>query len=70
MASDPSFVANRLSFSVNVIGFGADPTGVEDSGPAFAAAIAVCRERNYSTLHVPAGVYKISSRRWCRLAPG
>lgn len=59
MASDPSFVANRLSFSVNIMSFGADPTGVEDSGPAFAAAIEVCRERNYSTLRIPAGNYKI-----------
>ena len=61
MYSDPTFVTQRLSYAVSVIGFGADPTGFEDSGAAFAAAIEACRERNYSTLHVPAGKYKISS---------
>lgn len=59
MYSDPKFVTDRLSYAVSVIGFGADPDGIEDSSAAFAAAIAVCRERNYSTLHVPAGVYEL-----------
>lgn len=61
MASNPKFVTDRLSFSVSVIGFGADPTGAADSGPAFEAAVEECRTRNFSTLHIPAGVYKISS---------
>lgn len=59
--SDPAFVTQRLSYAVNVLGFGVDPEGNDDSSAGFKAAIEVCRDRNYSTLHVPAGVYKISA---------
>jgi len=55
-SSEPAFV-KRLSAEVNVLAFGADPTGVADCTAAFNAAIAECKTRNYSTLYVPAGKY-------------
>ncbi|MCB9840238.1 MAG: hypothetical protein H6809_01130 [Phycisphaeraceae bacterium] len=61
MASNPSFSKGRVPYSVNVLGFGADPTGASDSRAAFDAAVDECRNRDYSTLYIPAGVYKVSS---------
>lgn len=62
MASDPTFVQERLSYSISVIGFGADPTGVNNSRDAIQAAIDACKaQKNYSTLHIPAGTYRIAS---------
>lgn len=37
----------------------ADPTGVEDSTPAFQAAIDYCRNNNIAALIIPSGVYKL-----------
>lgn len=48
-------------FVVNVLAFGADPTGVKDSTQAIQLAIAVVAAAGGGTVEVPAGTYKISS---------
>ena len=44
---------------VSVLDEGADPSGVADSQPAFAAAIAACAALAPCTVWVPAGLYRI-----------
>ena len=56
--SNSRLVQNRLSFSVNVMGYGADSTGVNDCSVAFQAAINECRTRDYATLLIPASDYR------------
>ena len=45
---------------VNVLDYGADPTGVASSVAAFQAAVAYCQANN-NTLYLPAGTYLIDS---------
>ena len=49
----------RAADEVNVLDFGADPTGVADSTAAFNAAIA-SKPFNNGAVYIPAGVYKIT----------
>jgi hypothetical protein len=57
-------LANRFADVVNVLDFGADPTGVVDSSPAFLAAITLLKGPlglyDGGTLYVPRGVYKVN----------
>jgi hypothetical protein len=45
----------------NVLTFGADPTGVVDSQPAFQAAVDAFGSAYHGTIYVPPGIYKINS---------
>jgi len=47
--------------AVNVIGYGADPTGVIDSSPAFAAALAARPNGRPADVFAPAGTYLLNS---------
>jgi len=47
--------------AVNVIGYGADPTGVIDSSPAFAAALAARPNGRHADVFAPAGTYLLNS---------
>ena len=49
-------INEKLSESVSVLDFGADPTGVADSAPAFQAAIAASL-----SIYIPAGTYTIGT---------
>jgi hypothetical protein len=53
-------LANRFADVVNVLDFGADPTGVVDSQPAIQAAINSLPNKG-GTIFIPAGVYVISN---------
>jgi hypothetical protein len=50
-------VQSKLQESVSVQDFGADPTGVDDSYPAFVAALAAAQH-----ILIPAGTYKVSQQ--------
>ena len=52
-------IANLLGSLVNVVDFGADPTGNRDSSPAFGAAITYLNSGGI--VFVPAGTYILSS---------
>ena len=54
-------LANRFADVVNVLDFGADPTGVVDSTDEIQAAINFCASRNGGYINIPSGVYKISN---------
>ena len=47
--------------TVNVVGAGADPTGVKDSTEAINEAIRRVHEAGGGTVHLPAGSYKVSA---------
>ena len=46
----------------NVRGYGADPTGAADSGPAFNSALAAANAAGGGRVHAPAGTYKITTQ--------
>ncbi len=53
---------DRAADVVNVLDFvGVDPTGVTDSSPAFAAALAIRRNGRPVDVFAPSGVYRLSS---------
>jgi hypothetical protein len=59
-ATTPRAYADRAADVVNVRDFGADPTGVADSAPAFTAAIASVPTGNVR-LYVPHGTYRLNT---------
>jgi hypothetical protein len=59
-ATTPRAYADRAADVVNVRDFGADPTGVADSAPAFTAAIASVPSGTVR-LYVPHGTYRLNS---------
>jgi len=46
---------------INVLDYGADPTGVTDSSSAIAAAVVACQAESQSSLYFPTGIYLLSS---------
>ena len=50
----------RTYGEVNVLVFGADPTGSVDATAAFQEAVNECKAKGFSTLYIPTGVYKLS----------
>ena len=50
-----------LKSAINVMAYGADPTGVSDSTSAFNTAIAAAYAAANSALYIPTGVYSVSS---------
>ena len=60
-ASTARSLAARAAESVDVLDFGADPTGVADSAPAFAAAMAAVPSGSWGRVTVPRGTYKLNS---------
>jgi len=52
----PRFLADRFAERLNVVDFGADPTGVTSSRSAFIAAIAATPSGGY--LFIPKGIYR------------
>jgi len=55
-------LANRFADVVNVLDFGADPTGVVDSSTAFQNALNLIQSRsNGGTLFIPAGNYLVNT---------
>jgi hypothetical protein len=61
-ASVARTLAARFADFANVLDFGADPTGVADSAPAFnAAAAATTPSGGLRTVYAPAGTYKLRS---------
>ena len=69
-STEPRTLANRFANVVNVQDFGADPTGVVDSYPAFLAAInllqtdpafPVSNKYRGGVLYIPSGLYKINN---------
>ncbi|MCB9841448.1 MAG: hypothetical protein H6809_07350 [Phycisphaeraceae bacterium] len=57
MASDLTTASTRLNAAINVLAYGADPTGANDCRAAFAAAAVEAKTRDFSTIYVPAGPY-------------
>lgn len=55
-------IGERLLETVNVLDFGADPTGVLDSTSAYSAAVAYAKTKQYCYFLQPPGKYLISSR--------
>ena len=51
----------NLHAELNLLGFGADPSGVDDSGPALQAAIDALGGSNGTALYVPPGTYRIAT---------
>ena len=54
-------LAARAAGRVDVLDFGADPTGAADSAPAFAAAMAAVPAGAWGRVEVPPGTYKLNS---------
>lgn len=52
--------ANYYEQKINVIDYGADPTGTDYSDAAFSSAVALMTDRSY--LYVPPGLYKLSEK--------
>lgn len=50
-----------LGAPINVLDFGADPTGSTDSSAEITAAIAACQAASQSSLYFPTGIYRIES---------
>ena len=50
-----------LGAPINVLDFGADPTGATDSSAEITAAIAACQAASQSSLYFPTGIYRIES---------
>lgn len=50
-----------LGAPINVLDFGADPTGSTDSSGAITAAVAACQAASQSSLFFPTGIYRIES---------
>jgi hypothetical protein len=57
----PRLLADRLADVVDVVDFGADPTGSRDSAPACAAAIASAPSGQAVRLYWPSGTYRLAS---------
>jgi hypothetical protein len=51
----------RASDRINVLDFGADPSGAADSAPAFLAAMSSVGGGNWGCVWVPRGTYKLNS---------
>jgi hypothetical protein len=54
-------LAARASDRINLLDFGADPTGAGDSAPAFVAAMNAVPNGGYGSIFVPAGTYRLGS---------
>lgn len=69
-------LANRLADVVDVLDFGADPSGASDSTPAFGAAARACVLKGGGEVRIPAGTFKLgdlrspSGVRWVGQGPG
>lgn len=50
-----------LGAPVNVLDYGADPTGVVDSSAAITIAVAACQATSQSSLYFPTGIYRIDT---------
>ena len=59
IATTAYVIANRGE-KINVIDYGADPTGTDYSDAAFSSAVALMTDRSY--LYVPPGLYKLSEK--------
>lgn len=57
----PRTMADRLAEIKNVLDFGADPTNIIDSTPAFQAAVDAVVAAGRGTVFIPLGFYKITS---------
>ncbi|HEX6085301.1 MAG TPA: glycosyl hydrolase family 28-related protein [Thermoanaerobaculia bacterium] len=55
------FLSANLHAELNLLGFGADPSGIADSGPALQAAIDAMGGPNGTSLYVPPGTYRIAT---------
>jgi hypothetical protein len=51
----------RASDRINVLDYGADPTGVADSAPAFLAAMSAVPSGGYGAVFAPRGTYRLGS---------
>jgi hypothetical protein len=51
----------RASDYINVLDYGADPTGVADCAPAFLAAMSAVPPGQAGKVHLPAGTYRLGS---------
>jgi hypothetical protein len=52
---------DRAADVINVLDHGADPTGVVDSSPAFASALALRRDGRPVDVYAPTGVYRLNN---------
>jgi hypothetical protein len=50
-----------LGAPINVLDYGADPTGTTDSSAAISLAVAACQAASQSSLYFPTGIYRINS---------
>jgi hypothetical protein len=57
----PRSTAARFGERIDVLDYGADPTGVSDSAPAFAAAMNAVPAGGWGGLRVPRGTYRLNS---------
>lgn len=60
-ATTPRSLAARAAERIDVLDFGADPSGVADSAPAFAAAMAAVPVGGWGCVRVPPGTYRLNS---------
>lgn len=49
-------------FRFDVVAYGADPSGIGDSAPAFQAALEALQTQGYGTLYIPQGVFRLGKR--------
>jgi len=52
----------RRETALNVLDFGADATGREDSSPAFGRLMQAAGDRRQVHISIPAGIYRLASR--------
>lgn len=60
-APTPRTMADRLAETLNVLDFGADPTGTNDSTSAFQAAVDAIAGAGRGIVFIPVGFYRITS---------
>lgn len=54
---------NELEYyRFDVVDYGADPSGVRDSSPAFRMALMALQTQGYGTLYIPQGVFRLEER--------
>lgn len=60
-STTPRTLGTRASDLINVLDYGADPTGVADSAPAFEAAMNAVPSGTWGKVIVPKGTYRLGS---------
>jgi hypothetical protein len=62
-------IVSKLGDTVSVTDYGADPTGVVDSAPAFNKAAAALSAKGGGTVLIPSGTFKLASKNFYVILP-